>query len=69
MVNAGYGIAIIPNDLIDIDRNPNIHIIRLAEPVYTSTSLVWLKNVPQNDVVLQLADFFSNRNLTQSDNR
>ena len=59
MVNAGFGIAMIPGDLVTDDKYTNIHVARLAEPLFTDIALVWLKSAPQNDTVLQLAAFFS----------
>lgn len=59
MVNAGYGISIIPKDLVNLGRFSNIHIVHLSEPIFTNTSLVWLKNAPQNETVTLLESFLS----------
>lgn len=59
MVNAGYGIAIIPKDLVNHEKYRNIRSAALSEPLYTNTSLVWLRNVPQNKTVAMLGEFLS----------
>ena len=59
MVNAGYGIAIIPKDLVNHEKYRNIRSTALSEPLYTNTSLVWLRNAPQNKTVTMLGEFLS----------
>lgn len=59
MVNAGYGITIIPKDLVNYEKYCNIHSAALSEPLYTNTSLVWLRNAPQNKTVTMLGEFLS----------
>jgi len=59
MVNANYGVAIIPYDLIDSSRYPDIQIHHLEYPVYTTTSIVWRKDSPVNETVNLLVDFFA----------
>lgn len=59
MVNAGYGIAIIPKDLVNYEKYCNIRSAALSEPLYTTTSLVWLRNAPQNKTVTMLGEFLS----------